>query len=611
MSENNKPPATTGSGHWLDRPIDPSIDHVLGAPDAPITLVEYGSYDCNYCRAAHERVVQLRSEFGDQLAYAYRHRPIPGNEIARRAAEVVERAQTPKQFWKAHVALMASRGRLHDEDLETLARERGLPGDDASIDAARARVRRDIESAAASGVVVTPTFFINGRRYEGPWDDASLSDAMLGSLGHRVRVATLDFVNWAPSTGVLLLLAAVVAVVLTNTTFGPAFAAFWQTTLGVAWEGRSFGLPLLQWVNDGLLTIFFLVVGLEIKREFTVGHLASRRLAALPVAGAIGGMVVPALLFLALTPAGPWQAGWGVPIATDTAFAVAIMAAMGDRVPIELRIFLTAAAIVDDIAAIAVVALFYSDHIDVGYLGAAGVVVAALYAINKASIYRVTPYAVLGLLLWFFIHESGVHATLAGVILALFIPTRPPPAYRTLYAQADAIFTAETAYHDEAMGPSLSHHALRALDAIHDRLESPAQRLLRNIEIRSSYIVLPIFALANAGVVLSAESLAGRHALAAGIFFGLVVGKPVGLLLASWIAVRMGLAEKPAEYDWMQVAGAGCLAGIGFTMSLFIAGQAFPVPEDFQAAKMAIFAASLLAAVLGIAVLWHAAARRA
>ena len=593
-----------GISDRLLRPLDPGTDHILGRPDAPVSLVEYGSYACPYCRAAHERIVELRDQFGDQLVHAFRHRPVPGNALALRAAELAERATDPKQFWKAHVALMTRSQSLREEDLEAVERELELPpASSPAGQAAVERVRAQVAGAAANGVALTPTFFINGRRYIGPWDDVSLSEALLGSLGHRVRAAALQFANWAPSTGVLLLLATVLAVILSNSALGPAFEAFWHTDVGVTAGGRGFSMPLLKWVNDGLLTVFFLVVGLEIKREFTLGHLASRRLAALPVAAALGGMVAPALIYLAVIPAGPWQAGWGVPIATDTAFAVALIAMMGTRVPIELRIFLTAAAIVDDIAAIMVVAVSYSADIQVGYLAAALAVTALLYALNKASIYRVTPYVLLGIVLWYCIHEGGVHATLAGVILALFIPTRPPPNFRALLAQMDAIFDVEAERRGEEMRHALSTPALRALDAIHNRLESPADRLLRLVEIRSSYVVLPIFALANAGVVISAAGLAGRGELVAAIMAGLVLGKPAGLLLASLAAVKLGLAEKPQDYSWAQVAGAGCLAGIGFTMSLFIAAQAYPDPAHFAAAKAAIFMASLLAAVVGVAIL--------
>ena len=260
-------------------------------------------------------------------------------------------------------------------------------------------------------------------------------------------------------------------------------------------------MPLIDWINHGLLSVFFLVVGLEIKREFTVGHLAGRRAAALPIAAAIGGMVVPASVYALLIPAGGWAQGWGVPMATDTAFAVALIAMMGRRVPIELRIFLTAATIIDDIGAITVVALFYSAKIDIGYLAAAAGCVALLAFLNYSRVYRVAPYLLTGVALWAFIHAGGVHATLAGVLLALFIPTRPPPNLNSLMAQANAIIAVEARHCDEVLrhGPSLP--ALRMLDTIHDRLESPADRTLRHVAPRSSFLVLPVFALANAGVI--------------------------------------------------------------------------------------------------------------
>jgi NhaA family Na+:H+ antiporter len=218
---------------------------------------------------------------------------------------------------------------------------------------------------------------------------------------------------------------------------------------------------------------------------------------------------------------------------------------------------------------------------------------------------------VLGVILWICIHEAGVHATLAGVLLALFIPTRSPPDYLALMAQADAIVAAETREGPEEMRHVLSTPSMRALDDIYDRLESPASRLLRHVEIRSSYVVLPIFALANAGVAFAPGLLDGRGGLVAAILAGLVLGKPLGLFGASWLAVKAGWAVKPAEYGWSQLAGASCLAGIGFTMSLFIANLSFPEPADYAAAKIAIFAASILAAVVGMGVLWRTGRRSA
>jgi NhaA family Na+:H+ antiporter len=598
----------------LDRPVDAAYDHVLGAAQAPITLVEYGSYDCPYCRAANEQIAAIRDRFGDRLRYVFRHRPLTGSDIARRAAELAERADGPEQFWRAHVALMTRSETLTEDDIAAVAGELNLVCEDAAKAEqaalrAEARVDADERSARASGVRITPTFFINGRRYDGPWDESSLADAMLGTLGHRVRSAALDFASWGPSAGVLLLLATVLAVVLTNSPLGPGFAAFWEQELGFTLGAAGFHLSLLHWVNDGLLTVFFLVVGLEIKREFTVGHLASWRSAALPIAGAIGGMIVPAVLYLLVVPQGPWAHGWGVPMATDTAFAVALIVMLGARVPVELRIFLTAAAIVDDIGAIVVVAVFYSGDLHLGFLAAAAAITGALALLNRAHVYRVAPYMLLGMALWACVHAGGLHATLAGVILALSIPTRPPANLQALATQASTIIAAE-ARGGEVLrhGPSLP--AMRALDEIHDRLESPADRLLRHAGARSSYLVLPLFALANAGVVLALAVVAGHQQLMFAIIAGLLIGKPLGLLVASALAVGLGVAVKPDAYSWRQLAGAGALAGIGFTMSLFIAGQAFPVATDFAAAKIAVFAASILSAVIGVAVLWRAGSLR-
>ncbi len=598
----------------LDRPVDDAADHVLGPGRAQITLVEYGSYACPHCRAANERIAEIRDQLGERVRYVFRHRPLTDSDIALRAAELVERARTAEQFWDAHVKLMTRSQVLTEDDLEAVARDLGLAEqapDQAAQEAqqAAARVESDIESSHASGVRFTPTFFINERRYDGPWDESSFLDAMLGTLGHRFRTAALDFASWGPSAGILLLLATVLAIALTNSPLGPGFEAFWHREAALSFGDARFGMSLQHWVNDGLLTIFFLVVGLEIKREFTVGHLAGRRSAALPIAGAIGGMVVPALLYILVLPGGPWSHGWGVPMATDTAFAIAIIVMMGSRVPIELRIFLTAAAIVDDIGAIVVVALFYSGKLQLGYLIAALVLTGGLAALNRAHVYRVAPYALIGLALWACVHAGGLHATLAGVVLALFIPTRPPANLAALTAQANSIMLGEAAHGGEVLRHGPSTPALRALDAIHDRLESPADRLLRHAGARSSYLVLPLFALANAGVVIAPDVLEGRGMLVLAIAAGLVLGKPLGMLGAAALAVRLGVALKPAEYSWLQLAGASALAGIGFTMSLFIAGQAFADPGDFAAAKIAVFAASIASALLGAGLL-AAAARR-
>lgn len=600
----------TPSTHRLDRPVDPEQDHILGPPEATLTLLEYGSYDCPHCRAANKVIARTRDRFGTQMRYVFRHRPISNSELARRAAELVEQV-APEDFWDAHMLLMSRSHALHESDLEAVATRFGIaqPGDDSPgaqvRQHARERVEADEHSAHASGVSFTPTFFINGRRYLGSWDESALGDALLGSLGHRMLSTAIAFASWAPSAGLLLVLASVIAVGLTNSQWGPAFTAFWQLPAGFSIGDAAFRMSLLHWVSDGLLTVFFLVVGLEIKREFTVGHLATRRSAALPIAAAIGGMVVPALLYLLIVPSGAWARGWGIPMATDTAFAIALIAMLGRRVPVELRIFLTAAAIVDDIGAILVVAVFYSDGLQWGWLLAGLGVIGALWLLNRIRVYRAAPYLLAGLVLWACIYAGGVHATLAGVVLAMFIPTRPPANYEALMAQADAILRDEAGHGGEALRSGPSEPAMHALDAIHDRIESPAARMLRLAGGRSSYIVLPLFALANAGVVLGANVVDGHAPLMLAIIVALAVGKPVGMLALSAIAVRMGIATKPDAYSWGQVAGAGALAGIGFTMSLLIAGEAFADPADYAAAKIAVFAASMLAAMIGTAILWR------
>ncbi len=602
--------AETNGSRRLSAPVITGRDHFIGDDDAEITLVEYGSYSCKHCHAAHEVIADLRDRFGDRMRYVFRQLPIRGSESARPAAELAELAAlTSDKFWSVHDELMRRGPEFAEGDLAEIAHKFGLDRYDEEFVEARAqasaRVDEDRQSARLSGARVTPSFFINGRRYDGAWDETALSEAMLGSLGHRFQSAALDFVSWGPSTGLLLLIMSLIAVFAVNSPIGAQFEHFWHSPAGLGLGDGRFYLPLIDWINHGLLSIFFLVVGLEIKREFTIGHLATRRSAMLPIAASIGGMVVPALIYVALIPSGPLANGWGVPIATDTAFAIALIVLLGDRVPIQLRVFLTAAVIVDDLVAIVVVAIFYSGELSMLFIGLSAAVFAGLVMLNRWDVYRPLPYAVGGIVLWVCLHEAGLHATLAGVLLAVVTPTRPPGNLSALLAQAENILLDETRRSGEAVlrhGPS--EPAIRSLDTIFNRIESPADKLLRNLEPWSSYFVLPIFALANAGVALSSDVFAGHTMLMAAIILGLLIGKPVGILLFAYASVRMGIADKPVDYNWRQMLGVGCLAGIGFTMSLFIASQAFTGAADFAAAKIAVFIASILAGACGASILW-------
>src|ERR1051326_5048895 len=390
----------------LAPPIDLDHDHVLGPPDAELTLVEYGGSACPYCHAVHDVIEGLRNRFGDRMRYVFRHLPVADNQDAVRAAELAEyAAETTGQFWQVHEALMELGPAFSEGDFGRIAYEFNLQSEaahESALEMARERVRADVESAERSGARVTPTFFINGRRYAGAWDEGSLADALLEPLGHRIQAAAFEFVRWGPSSGLLLGLATVLALVLSNSPLAAAFQSWWDTSVGFQWGTSTFALSLLDWVNHGLLTIFFIVVGLEIKREFTVGHLASFRSGGLPVLAAFGGIVLPAIIFAATAPPHLRHA-WGIPIGTDTAFAVALIVLLGDRVPIELRVFLTAAVIIDDIVAIAVIALFYTGDIATSYLIAGAAVVVLLIVLNRVDVYSTLPYAVCGIVLWVFL----------------------------------------------------------------------------------------------------------------------------------------------------------------------------------------------------------------
>lgn len=612
MSEKDRSPKQLPLNNEtrLMQPVNVKEDHILGNPEASITLVEYGSYFSNASHAAHEVIMNLLDEFGDQLKYVYRHLPLPENERAKKAAILAEyAAETTNNFWDVHEALIdcESNGEVN---IEKVAGDFSLPMPD-TVDSlkwenAGRRVEADIRGGHESGALLAPTFYINNRRYEGPWDESSLGEALQGSTGYRVKTAALDFVRWGPSAGVALLTMVIVALVWANIEpYGIQFLNFWEKPFGFRAGEFSFNLPLISWINNGLLSLFFLVVSLEVKREFTVGRLSNPRAAGLPIIGSVGGVIMPALIYLSIISFGPLSHGWGTTISTDTAFAIAIIAFMGNRVPIELRIFLTVCAIVDDLISILVVAVFYTEEIHVPFVVGAGVVTVILMIINKWHVYRLAPYVILGLLLWFLLYQGGIHATLAGVILALCIPTRPTVNFKSLSAQAQRIYKAEMYFDAERLqkrGPS--RRSIEMLNTIHDRLESPASRVLHNVEPLSTYFVLPIFALANSGVIITLNVFKTDLQLMMAIFFGLVVGKPLGIFLFGRLAVWLNVAEKPAAYNWRQLFGAGVLAGIGFTMSLFIASEAFMVPTDFAAAKIAIFIASIVTGVSGTIILW-------
>jgi NhaA family Na+:H+ antiporter len=401
----------------------------------------------------------------------------------------------------------------------------------------------------------------------------------------------------------LLLLAALVALVWANSPWSDAYFHLWETHLSISLGNLALDESLLHWVNDGLMVIFFFVVGLEIKREILVGELATPRRAALPLVAAIGGMLLPALIYAAFNIGRPGQDGWGVPMATDIAFVLGILTLLRSRVPVSLKVFFTALAIADDMGAVLVLALFYSSEIVSIALVAAAIVLLALIALNRMGVRQPLPYAVLGIGLWLAFLESGLHPTIAGVLLAITIPARTQVRASAYLAQCNAALA--------GMGPGngsgeegdksrQQQGAAQTLEVIAERIQSPLQRLERNLNPWVAYLIVPVFAFANAGVQLRGNLLqALTLPLSLGILLGLLLGKSLGITLFSWLAVRLGVADLPYGVSWRQLFAASWLGGIGFTMSLFIANSAFRQPELLDLAKLDILVASVLAASIG------------
>jgi Na+:H+ antiporter, NhaA family len=400
-----------------------------------------------------------------------------------------------------------------------------------------------------------------------------------------------EFLQTESAGGVVLVVAALVALVWANSPWKDSYQDLWNTDLAVSLGERTLDLDLREWVNDGLMAIFFFVVGLEIKRELVEGELRGVRRAALPALAAVGGMVAPALIYVAVNAGGPGARGWGIPMATDIAMAVGIVALLGSRVDPSLKLFLLALAIVDDIGAIAVIAIFYSGRIDADSLMIAVGLVIALLLVRLADVRSTLIPLALGVGLWLALEESGVHATIAGVILGLLAPTRP-------HVQRELV--------DVGVLTDISSvQAARETASLARQSVSVVEWLEHVLHPWSSFVIVPLFALANAGITLSADAIsdAATSRVAIGVLLGLVVGKLVGISMFTWLAVRMNLGIVPEGATARGIAGIAAVAGIGFTVSIFVTDLAFDDPAIQNQAKVAILAAAVLAGALGAIIL--------
>ncbi len=422
------------------------------------------------------------------------------------------------------------------------------------------------------------------------------------------KSAFQHFFTKISQSGFLLLAAAVAAFIWSNID-SEGYHHFWHQELTIGVPGFLLQHSLVHWVNEALMAIFFLTVGLEIKREMLVGALSDRKRAALPLAAALGGMAFPGLIYFGLNIGGDSSPGWGIPMATDIAFSLAVLSTLGKKVPFGLRLFLTAFAIADDLGAILIIAFFYTPTIHLDYLVLALGLVGCLYLLNRFWVLRILPYVVVGLLLWFAVSHSGLHATIAGVIVAMFVPA--VGRYDTdifLKMVRQKVENMENGDIDRSFSIMVNQKHLRMVQEIElscREVATPLQRLEHNLSSWVGFLVLPLFALANAGVVLQSIDLAVvfYHPVTLGVALGLALGKPLGIFSFTYLASKLFRTDLQQGVSWRQIFGVSCLGGIGFTMSLFISGLSFATPAYLEYAKIGIITGSLICGLVGYLIL--------
>ena len=431
--------------------------------------------------------------------------------------------------------------------------------------------------------------------YHAPWEKAF----------DKVITPFEEFIHQQTTSGLLLMMTAIIALLFANSTYSFVYEQMQHIEIGLHIGSWSIENSLHHWINDGLMALFFFVVGLELKREILVGELANPRNATLPIFAAIGGMVVPALIYFSINPEGDASRGWGIPMATDIAFALGAIALLASRVPKSLITFLVALAIVDDLGAIIVIALFYTEKLSMGWLITSGVFFSMLIMLNLGGVRKITPYFIIAVLLWYAMFESGIHATLAGVLGAFSVPARPkydPALFSQHVRETISDFDDSLDAGQSIMTNEKLRGIVHSLESGALQVQTPLQRLEHAWHLPVAYLVIPIFALFNAGIPLKLDNLgeALMQPVTLGVMLGLVVGKVVGIASACWIAIRLGVATLPAGTRFVQIIGVSLLAGIGFTMSIFIAELGFVnQPELLVMAKTGILFASLIAGVTG------------
>jgi NhaA family Na+:H+ antiporter len=602
----------------LVREAEPGRDHVRGTPrtDA-VTVIGYQDFLCPYCRRARTIFRQVRADMGDRLRYVYRHFP---NEAARPGAELVARAAEAAalqdRFWEMHDGIFDHELPIGRDEIMAIAQAIGLDMERFAADlagtATRDHVAEDLDMGRENGVTGTPTLFVDGVRYDGAWDYHSMREAFEQPFATRLHRSARVFASLPTSAGLVLLLAALLAIICANTPLATLYDRMMTAEIVIGAGGRMLALSIREWLADGLLSFFFLIVALEIRRELTAGALSDRRAALLPIIAAVGGVVMPALVYLAFNPGPTTSGGWPIPTATDIAFALALLAVLGDRVPIGLRAFVAALAVIDDILTIGTLAFVFPGAFTLAFLVPALGCVLSLIALNRARVYATWPYVFAAIGLWLSLHALGVDGALTGVLLAFCLPTRPAPSPASLLAQATTALSELDHAEREARRAGRESHlerepiwewAARNLWATSERLLSPAERIERAVAPWSAFFVLPLFAFSATGIGFAIHlSSSDEQRVLAGTIAGLVIGKPLGIVLTSAIAVRSGVAARPADVSLRQFVGAACLCGVGDMLALLMADRAFSA-DIAAVAKLGVLAGSIIAAVIGLIIL--------
>ena len=412
-------------------------------------------------------------------------------------------------------------------------------------------------------------------------------------------VALNQFINKEALSGILLFVATIAAVIVANSSYGQAYYDLWHLPLGINIGDLKISMTLTYWIDDALMALFFLMVGLEIKREMLIGELSSVAKASFPIIAAIGGMIIPALIYVGLNPDNPL--GFGIPMATDIAFALGILMLLGSRVNPALKLFLVALAVVDDLGAILVVATVYTSDIQTQYFLPALIVYALIWILNFKGVTKLLPYLVLGVALWVYIHAIGIHATIAGVLLAFAIPIGSKLNDKKFVKEIrDDVDEFEDHITPE---PILNHHQIDSLENIrynYDKVQNPLVRLEHDLHGLSAFIIMPLFAFSNAGVLIDFSTVSANLMIVLGVVFGLIIGKPIGIFGFTYLATKLNIIKKPDNISWAEVIAVGFLGGIGFTMSIFITHLAFLDENIIAAVKLGVFAASFIAAIVGV-----------